>query len=269
MIDAVKEDDVARSKNFLRDPSVDRPALDTALQNTSPASSKEANALLIDAGAGINKSHYVSRPLTRAVWSMQRDVVAFLLEKSADVNYQSPHGGISSALRAAIRRGDKAMITFLAQWRVDVNAVQLISSAELSFWPGTVYPTGIHQASAQGDASVVDLIFNLGANFTDSQSGYGIPLSLAIYEGHLETAQLSITMGADFHEVSYRLGKEQNQLRSLIHIAIFKASPDMVKLLLKSGVETDWDEAYDYAEREYDRFSNIRARRRGDAEHMK
>ena len=76
-------------------------------------------------------------------------------------------------------------------------------------------------------------------------------------------------MGADVYEVSYRLGKEQNQFRSLIHITVFKASPDMVKLLLKSGVETDWDEAYDYAERQYDRFSNIRIRRRGDAEHMK
>ena len=114
LIDAVKEDDVARIKNFLRDPSIDRPALDTALQNTSPASSKEAYALLIDAGAGINKSAYVSRPLTRAVWFMQHDVVAFLLEKGADLNYQSPHGGVSSALRAAISRGDKAMITFLA-----------------------------------------------------------------------------------------------------------------------------------------------------------
>ena len=73
-------------------------------------------------------------------------------------------------------------------------------------------------------------------------------------------------MGAD---VPFSLGKDQKQFRTLIHIAISKASPDMVELLLKSGVETDWDEAYDYAEREYDRFTNIRIRRRDDAEHMR
>ena len=273
LIDAVKEDDVARIKDFLKDPAIDRPALNTALQNASPASSKEAYALLIDAGADINKGYHISRPLTRAVWFMQHELVAFLLEKGADLNYQSPLGGInSSALRAAITRGDKAMITFLSQRGADINAVQL-NPYSISSWGSSLiaeggYPTGIHQASAQGDASVVDLLINLGANFTDSQSGYGTPLSLTIYEGHLETAQLLITMGADVNEVPYPLGKEENQFRSLIHIAVFKASPDMVKLLLRSGVETDWDEAYDYAERKYDRWSNIRIRRRGDAEHM-
>ena len=80
----------------------------------------------------------------RAVWFMQHDLVAFLLEKGADVNYQIPRKGAkSSALRAAITRGDKAMITFLAQRGVDINAVQIISSSELSFMAGRRYLTGI------------------------------------------------------------------------------------------------------------------------------
>ena len=43
----------------------------------------------------------------------------------------------------------------------------------------------------------------------------------------------------------------------------------MLELLSNSGLETDWDEAYDYAERECDRLSNTRLRRRDDVEHMR
>ena len=123
--------------------------MNTALQDASPASSKEAYALLIDAGADINIGRHISRPLTRAVWFMQHELVAFLLEKGANVNYQSQDGGaISSTLRAAITRGDKAMITFLSQKGADINAVHLVSYSKLSSLAERGFPTGIHQASA-------------------------------------------------------------------------------------------------------------------------
>ena len=253
---AVEEDDVDRIKRLLTNPFrlIDRPTLNTALQSASPATSKEAYALLIDAGADTNEGHSSSRPLTRAVCSGRQDVVAFLLDKGADVNYQSSYGGVcSSALRAAITQRDAAMITFLFQRGANINAVQLVSPSSLFL---REYPTGIHQASAKGSASIVDLLINLGANFTSSQRGYWTPLSLAINGGHLSTAKLLIDKGADVNEIPLPLGPNRGQYRSTIHIAIFHSSPDMVELLLKNGVVTDWHEAYDCAEREYDRISN-------------
>ena len=255
LTNAVQEDDVNRIKRLLTNPSrlIDRPALNIALQSTSAASSREAYALLIDAGAGINEGCDFSRPLTRAVSFGKQDIVAFLLDKGADVNYQSSYGGVySSALRAAITKRNAAMITLLSQRGANINAVQPVSSWLFS----RGYLTGIHQASAEGSASIVDLLINLGANFTSSQSGNWTPLSLAINGGHLSTAKLLIDKGVDVNEIPSTLGPNRRKYRSTIHVAIFHSSPDMVELLLKNGVVTDWHEAYDCAEREYDLISN-------------
>ena len=257
---AFEDDDMDRMKKFLTMPSasrlIDRPALNAALQSAGTASSKEAYALLIDAGADINEGHSSSRPLTRAVCSGRQDVVAFLLDKGADVNYQNSYRGVcSSALRAAITQRDAAMITFLSQRGANINAVQLVSPSSL-FLRG--YPTGIHQASAEGSASIVDLLINLGANLTSSQSGYWTPLLLALNREHLSTAKLLIDKGADVNEIPSTLGPTRRKYRSTIHVAIFHSSPDMVQLLLESGAVTDWHEAYNCAERGYNRISNIR-----------
>ena len=252
LTNVVEEDDVDRIKRLLRNPSrsIDKPALNNALQSVTPASSKEAYALLIDAGADINEGHDSFRPLIRAVAYGKQDLVAFLLDKGADVNYQSSLGGLySSALRAAITAENAAMITFLSQRGADINAAQSISESGLNYMPWERYPTGIHQASAKSSTSIVDLLINLGANFTDSQGPYGTPLSLAIDYGHFSTVQLLIDKGADVNEVPTLEGI--GQYPSNIHIAIYRRSPYMVKLLLESGAVTDWHEAYDCAERQF------------------
>ena len=259
LINAFQEDDVDKIKRLLMEPStsrlIDRPTLNTALQSVSPASSKEAYSLLIDAGADINEGHDSSRPLTIAVLSGKQDLVAFFLDKGADVNYQSSIGkNYSSALRTAITKEDAAMITLLSQRGADINAVQPISKFGLNYRNLDRYPTGIHQASAESSTSIVDLLINLGANFTDSQGVYGTPLSLAIYKDRRSTVQLLIDKGADVNEVPLL---EQSQFCSHLHIAIYCHSPDIVELLLKSGAVTDWYEAYDCAEREYKVISKL------------
>ena len=258
LTNAVEEDDVDRIKKLLANPSplIDRPALNTALQSVTSASSKEAYALLIDAGADVNQGYGSSRPLTKAVLSGRQDLVALLLDKGAYVNYQDSHGGIhSSALRAAIAEENAAMITFLSQKGADVNAVQPTSESGIDYRGLGEYPTGIHQASVQGITSIVDLLINLGANFTDSQGVYGTPLSLAIYGGYLSIVQLLINKGADVNEVP--LLYQRQTFRSNIHIAIYCHLPDMVELLLKSGAVTDWHEAYLWAAKAYERTLNI------------
>lgn len=259
LINAFQEDDVDKIKKLLTEPStsrlIDRPTLNTALQSVTPASSKEAYALIIDAGADINEGHDCFRPLIRAVAYGKQDLVAFLLDKGADVNYQSSLGGMySSALRAAITAENAAMITFLSQRGADINAAQSISESGLNYMHWERYPTSIHQASAKSSTSIVDLLINLGANFTDSQGPYGTPLYIAIDQGRFSTVQLLIDKGADVNKVTELY---QGQYASNIHIAILRHSPSMVELLLKNGAVTDWHDAYDWADREHKILLNI------------
>ena len=172
---AVMENDVERIKKILTSPAtsrlIDRPAIDAALQSTTLATSKDAYALLIDAGTDINSDLHHIRPLTKAVQYGRKDVVAFLLDKGADVNYQDGSGRAhSSALRAAISRNDEAMITFLFQRGADINAVQSVS--HFFYADENIYPTAIHHASAESSLSVVDLLINLGADLTYSDMGF-------------------------------------------------------------------------------------------------
>ena len=248
LINAVIKDDMDSIKKILTNPAtsrlIDRPALNAALQSASRATSREAYVLLVDSGADINDGHSSSRPLTRAVMNGKKDLVALLLDKGADVNYQDGDGlEYSSALRAAITDSNTAMITLLVRRGADINAVQKVSHI---FWRERLYPTGIHQASAESSASVVDRLINLGAILTYSQSGFGTPLMLAIYNGRLATTELLIKRRANINEVPGSLGFRN--FRSTIHIAIYRSSPVLVKLLLNNGVVTDWHEAYELAE---------------------
>ena len=244
--DAMLVSDLDKVKKILKNPAnsrlIDKPTLNGALHWAVQVTSKETCALLIDAGADINDHYRLLTPLTEAVSLQDRDLVAFLLDRGADVNHQSGNGKrYSSALRIAIARGDEAMITLLVQRGADINAVQEVPQGTFG------YPTGIHQASAGGSASVVDLLINLGADFNSSQIGFGTPLMCSIYIRSVSTAELLIQKGANINEPPVPLGDPKIQFRSIIHIAIYVSSPDLVKLLLENGVVTDWHETYEYA----------------------
>ena len=97
--------------------------------------------------------------------------------------------------------------------------------------------------------AVVDLLINLGANLTYSQEEFGTPLMLAIHKNRLATAKLLIKRGAIINEVPWPLGTNEKLFRSIIHIAIYSKSPELVKLLLDHGAVTDWDDAFEVAEK--------------------
>ncbi len=256
LIDAAQIGDLNGIKKILTNPAtsrlIDKPALNDALYWAIQATSKEACALLIDAGAGINdpphNSHFNDkRPLTKAVRHGNSDLIAFFLDNGADVNYQNGDGGKhSSALRIAIARDDEAMITFFSQRGADINAVQKGARSQWNY-PVDFYPTGIHQASAISSAGIVDLLIKLGANFNLSRREFGTPLMLSICRGCFWNAELLIQKGANINEIAEFLEVHGRRFHSAILIAIYVSSPDMVKLLLNSGVVTDWHEEYELA----------------------
>ena len=254
---------------------IDKQALNKALDWAIRKTLNEACAFLVDAGADISDGRLYHQPLTMAVEKGRRDIVAFLLDRGADVNlnrsvigevigeslltiavdhrhrdlteyllgrgadmnYQSGDGtAYSSALRAAIKAGDEAMITLLSQRGADLNAVQ-----------SNGYPTAIHQVSAQNSVAIVDLLISLGADFNSPQRHYGTPLMLSIYKGCFTTAELLIIKGANINEVNVPLIDPKRLFTSAIHIAIYVSAPHLVGLLLRNGVGTDLHEAYEFA----------------------
>ena len=153
------------------------------------------------------------------------------------MNYLTGDGtNYSSALRAAITRDDQAMIILLSQRGADLNAVQ-----------SDGYPTAIHQASSQNGLDIVELLIDLGADFTSPQRRCGTPLMLSIYTGCFSNAELLIKRGANIEEVSVPLKDPKRLFYSALHIAIYVSAPYLVRKLLRNGVGTDLQEAYDFA----------------------
>ena len=199
---------------------------------------RDTVAFLLDRGADVNyQSGKGESLLTLAVRHGHRKLAAFLLNRGANVNYQSGDGtAYSSALRAAITADDEAMIILLSQRGADINAIQ-----------SGCYPTAIHQASARNSLDIVDLLINLGADFNSPQRHFGTPLMLSIFRGCFSTAELLIKRGANINEVNVPLKDPKRLFHSAIDIAIYVSSPYLVALLLHNGVGTDLHEAYEFA----------------------
>ena len=127
--DALSARDLDRARKILKDPAtsrlIDKQTLNDCLDWAIRETSDEACALLIGAGADISDGRHYHPQLSIAANKGGRHIVAFLLDRGADVNYQSGDGTeYSSALRAAIIKADEAMITLLSQRGADLNAVQ-------------------------------------------------------------------------------------------------------------------------------------------------
>ena len=212
---------------------------------------RDLAALFLDRGADVNcQSSDGKSLLTMALRQGNRDLATLLLDKGADVNYQTGDGkNYSSALRAAITKKDQAMIILLSQRGADLNAVQ-----------SDGYPTAIHQASSRNGLDIVELLIDLGADFNSPQRRCGTPLMLSIYSGCFSNAELLIKRGANIEEVNVPLKHRERKHRerllnshperlfySALHIAIYVSAPYLVRNLLRNGVGTDLQEAYDFA----------------------
>ena len=251
--DALLASDLKGARKILKDPATSRlidkqtlnEALDWAIQETL----EEACALLIDAGADISDGRLYHQPLkmavakggrdivaflldrgadvnyksgdgtsllTTAVWNGNRDLAALLLDRGADVNYQSGDGiWYSSALRAAILQADEAMITLLSERGADLNAVQKcneIKDLHSEFLGAARYQIPI-QSFVAGDNEVQTLKENA-----------------EVFPANLNTAQ------------SY-IEKKEEHLRNLpgyptgIHQASVRDRVAIVDLLIKLGAD--------------------------------
>lgn len=92
--------------------------------------------------------------------------------------------------------------------------------------------TLLHKASAYGNTPVVSYLIEKGTPVdVEAEPLLGTPLMLAVAFGEKETAQYLLEKGANIN------AQDKDGISSL-HIAVFRALPEMVQLLLANHVDT-------------------------------
>lgn len=116
------------------------------------------------------------QPLGLASFFGHRDIVAFLLEHSAEVNSASRNDMHVMPLHSAAARPDVEIARLLVEHGADVNAKQADDF------------TPLHAAAQNGSMELVDLLLVHGADPTARLSDGMLPRDLARQAGHTDVA---------------------------------------------------------------------------------
>ena len=170
--------------------------------------------------------------LTAATEKGQLSMVRLLLEKGADVNFQSrdQNGGQDgiTALAAACHGGGTAIVQLLLEKGAIVNEEP---------WALERYKTPLLMASAQGHVAVVQLLLKAGAKVqTEVQTEFGTKkysaLKTAAGRGNQDVVRLLIGYGADVNM------RDEFGVSALI-AASLNGNETVVQLLLQNGAEVN------------------------------
>jgi TolB-like protein/ankyrin repeat protein/class 3 adenylate cyclase len=138
----------------------------------------------------------------------------------------------SSLLHAAVQKNDVETIRRLMADGFNVNAKDYFGS------------TSLHIASYTGNAEIVALLIDSGADIEARARGYpdnrflfATPLMVASQRGHLSVAELLISAGADANTKNTTV--EGGSTRTAIHWAAFDGYTDIAKLLIANGADIE------------------------------
>ncbi len=221
--DALLASDLDRARKILTDPAtsrlIDKPTLNNALDWAIRATSKEACALLIDAGADIVDGSLYRYPLTMAVSKGERDLVAFLLDRGADVNCQSETG--KPLLTLAVCNAKRDLAAFLLDRGADVN------------YQSENRETPLTMAMRHGKSDFAVLLLDRGADVNHQSENGETPLTIAVRHGESDFAAFLLDRGAD---VNHQSG-DGTAYSSALRAAITNDDEAMITLLSQRGAD--------------------------------
>jgi ankyrin repeat protein len=125
----------------------------------------------------------IDQELANAVLASDRERIAFLLDKGADIDKANPQG--LAALHAAARQRDSDTIAFLIEKGADVNA------RDSDGW------TPVMHAAFRNHAPSVMALAKAGADLEATAPGGFTPLSIAIEEGKFIAVKALLDAGAN------------------------------------------------------------------------
>jgi len=161
---------------------------------------------LLDAGADINSTDDCGNtPLMQAIWFRKKDMIKFLLEKGADVNFKNKKG-VTALAKASQRHwlDDADTVKLLIEAGARVNDTYPWSPSDeyiapfLSFYEWTALMIACYSAHA----GAVEALLSAGADVRYIDEKGITPLMLAAFRrspGSVKTIQLLIDAGADIN----------------------------------------------------------------------
>jgi ankyrin repeat protein len=230
----------------------------TALATAAFHGRQEIVDLLLELGAGIDKADGETggTPLYWAVMGMEPVIAAYLVERGADVNKRSKDG--SSALMMAAFTVQADLVSTLIERGAEVNSKNEIGMTPLMF------------ASSSGSKECVELLIAHGADVNAQRDDGWTVLIHAIAAGNVDIAKLLMEKGADVGlkndegmtalwpavdngstgivraliekgaDVEALLGgKKGEDFPSPLHLALYRAKPDIAKMLIEAGADVN------------------------------
>ena len=212
----------------------------TALHLIAENGNEAGARILLDHGANVNTTSYskgnsVERkfgggrtPLHWAAEYGQLSMAKLLVEAGADLAIQNASG--RTALQEAIRDGGD----LVAKYLIDAGAPLNLTDDE--GW------TPLHQAAHDGRTDLVRLLLDKGLDLEAvvkdqnlwgwKQWGRATPLILAVDASRVQTVQYLVSCGSNIKAES--IGGDQS-----IHIACWRGSLPIVKILLDAGIDIE------------------------------
>ncbi|PQE32366.1 multiple ankyrin repeats single kh domain protein [Rutstroemia sp. NJR-2017a WRK4] len=185
--------------------------------------------LLINAGANINNYEPESGFPVRNLNALQTaaskgnmDIVKYLLDRDADVNWPPADEGGLTSLQAAVRSGCTELVEFLITQGADVNAPAADSTGV----------TALQEAVRTNSKLLVELLLEAGANANDKPANYSGRSSLqyAAINGEDDLIETLLR-----HKASINGPIAQNYGLTALQAAVMKGHFTTVRLLLAKG----------------------------------
>ncbi|MBE3099232.1 MAG: ankyrin repeat domain-containing protein [Planctomycetes bacterium] len=178
-------------------------------------------------------------PLTWAAVHNHPEVLTWLIDHGADINYHNNYEG--SVLSVAAWEG-----------HIDIAGILLDRGANIELGAGEdAYGTPLHRACWQGNLELVRLLLDRGAQINSENNGHETPLCFAVGEGRIDVVRYLLDRGADPNkggpvagaalenriEIAQLLLGRGAEVGKAIHYAADRGYLGLVELLLKYKID--------------------------------